>query len=156
MAQIDFDLQKYDGEFLAAGMDRLVKAAKTIRDDAKRRIKVGTITRVPGRKMMRMRDGRMVESTMPPKWMERTPGEMKKTIRVVQRYDFSGTFLKNLSSLEGISEAANVRVYAGNFNDWWATQMEFGYGAWKGGAQPFLRPALHGSQSKVRSIIEGG
>lgn len=155
MSRIDFDLQKYDGEFAAAGMKRLVRAAEVIRDEAKRRIKVGTVTRVPGRKMMRMKDGRMVASTMPPKWMERTPGEMKKTIRVVQKYDFSTTFLKNLANMEGDDSPANVRVYAGNFNDWWALQMEYGYGAWKGGAQPFLRPAIYGSQSRIRAIIEG-
>jgi len=153
MAMIDFDLQKYDGEFKAAGMKRLIKAAEVIRDDAKRRIKVGTITRVPGRKMMRMKDGRMLPSTMPPKWMERTPGEMKQTIRVVTKYDFSGTFLANLAGDGGVG---NVRVYAGNFADWWAMQMEFGFGAWKGGAKPFLRPSLHSSQSAVRNIIEGG
>jgi len=144
MGAIDFNLQKFDGEFKAAGMARVVKAAEAIRDAAKGFCREGTVTRIPGRKTMVV-NGRKVESTSPPEWMERTPGAMKKTIRVVRLKT------ENLD----MSKPENVRVYAGNKKTWWATQMEFGFGAWKGGAKPFLRPGLRTAESKARAIIEG-
>lgn len=69
---------------------------------------------------------------------------MAKTIRVVEK--------KGL----GLHAGPNVRVYAGNFKTWWAVQMEYGHGAWKGGAQPFMRPAISGSKSQVKVILESG
>ena len=72
-------------------------------------------------------------------WTERSPGAMKATIRVVRK--------------EGKN---NVRVYAGNKKTWWAVQMEYGRGGWKGGARPFLRPAIASTKGTVKSIIEGG
>ncbi|HSW62169.1 MAG TPA: HK97-gp10 family putative phage morphogenesis protein [Dissulfurispiraceae bacterium] len=72
-------------------------------------------------------------------WTERSPGAMKATIRVVRK--------------EGKN---NVLVIAGNKKTWWATQMEYGRGGWKGGAKPFMRPAIAATKGKVSSIIEGG
>lgn len=139
---IDFDLQKYDGEFLAAGAARVTRAAIAIRDAAKRHCVKGTITR-PERKRF-VFQGHLEPSTPGSAvWTERSPGAMRSTIRVVRK--FSNEDMKNW----------NIRVYAGNFKTWWALQMEFGFGGWKGGARPFLRPALHESESKVRDIIEG-
>jgi hypothetical protein len=140
MGAIDFNLQKYDGEFKAVGIKRVLAAAEAIRDMAKAKCKEGTITRMPGRKRFKGPYG-MEPSTNPPIWMERSPGAMKKTIRVWPPQVTENT--------------RDIRVYAGNFKTWWAVQMEYGRGRWKGGAKPFLRPALHGSESKVRSIIEG-
>lgn len=122
MSKIDFDLQKYDGEFKAAGMARIKKAGEAIRDAAKAKCVVGTITRPAVGKY----------------WTERTPGAMRNTIRVTER--------------EGVD---NVLVIAGNAKTWWATQMEYGRGAWKGGAKPFMRQAIHESYTKIRSIVEG-
>lgn len=124
MSRIDFNLQKYDGEFKAAGMVRIKKAAEAIRDAAKAKCVVGTVTRPAKGKFWY--------------WTERTPGAMKNTIRVSEK--------------KGMN---NVLVIAGNAKTWWATQMEYGRGAWKGGAKPFMRPAIHQSYDKIRSIIEG-
>jgi hypothetical protein len=143
MSRIDFNLQKYDGEFKAAGMERLERAANAIRDAARQKIKVGSITRPQRKYFIFEHHRRPSQSAL---WTERHPGEMRDTIRTVRRRD---------ESLNFDASRDNVRVYAGNFADWWATQMEFGRGKWKGGAKPFLRPALWGSESKVRSIIEG-
>ena len=122
MSRIDFNLQKYDGEFKAAGMVRVKKAAEAIRDAAKAKCVVGTISR-PAKGAY---------------WTERTPGAMKNTIRTTER--------------QGVD---NVLVIAGNSQTWWATQMEYGRGAWKGGAKPFFRQAIHESYTKIRSIVEG-
>ena len=143
MGAIDFNLQKYDGEFKAAGMARLLRAENTIRDAARKKIKVGSITR-PQRRYFIFEHRRQPASSG--KWTERHPGELRDTIRTVRRRDESPGF---------DTAHDNVRVYAGNFLDWWAVQMEYGRGKWKGGAKPFMRPALHGSESKVRAIIEG-
>ncbi len=123
MAQIDIDLTKYDVEFLKAAMSRVEKAAEAIRDAAKNKCVVGTITR-PAKGAF---------------WTERSPGAMKATIRVVRK--------------EGKN---NVLIIAGNKKTWWATQMEYGRGAWKGGARPFMRPAIASTKGLVASIIEGG
>jgi len=72
-------------------------------------------------------------------WTERTPGAMKATIRVTRK--------------EGKN---NVLVIAGNKKTWWATQMEYGRGDWKGGKRPFMRPAIAETKQQVASIIEGG
>ena len=144
MGAIDFNLQKYDGEFKAAGMERLEKAADAIRDEARRKcMPDGTITR-PARKYFIFEHHRYPAQSGA--WTARHPGEMRETIRTVRRRVESPGF--DLAH-------DNVRVYAGNYLAWWAPQREFGRGKWKGGAKPFLRPALWGSESKVRAIIEG-
>lgn len=139
---IDFDLQKYDGEFLAAGAARMTRAAIAIRDAAKRHCKVGTIAR-PARKHFVFQGHLLSAAGGKDNWTERTPGAMRGTIRVVRKFGHE--------SMQGW----NIRVYAGNWKTWWALQMEYGFGGWKGGAKPFLRPAVHESESKVRDIIEG-
>jgi hypothetical protein len=124
MARIDFNLTKYDAEFLKTAMGRIEKAAEIVRDEAKRRCKVGTLTR-PAKGSAY--------------WTERSPGAMRDTIRVVRKGG------KN-----------NVRVYAGNRKTWWATQMEYSRGGWKGGPKPFLRPAIAAVKDTVKHTIEEG
>ena len=145
MGAIDWDLQKYDGEFKKAGMERVKRAADAIRDQAKLNCKVGTINR-PERKHF-VFDGHLLPAAGGAPWTARQIGAMKKTIRTVEpRNSAESTFDKRED---------NVRVYAGNFLTWWATQMEFGRAGWKGGPKPFLRTALRTEESKIRSIIEG-
>lgn len=146
MAKIDWDLQKYDGEFKKAGIARMIKAADAIRDAAKENCVSGTVNR-PERKHY-VYEGKLLPASGGAPWTARQIGAMRRTIRTVTKNDYpENGFYVDLD---------NVRVYAGNFLTWWAVQMEYGRGAWKGGARPFLRPALRSSESKVRSIIEGG
>jgi hypothetical protein len=77
-------------------------------------------------------------------WTARDMDIMAKTIRVVEKKG------------KGLHQSPDVRVYAGNFKTWWATQMEFGRGAWKGGAHPFMRPAIAATKSKIKVILESG
>ena len=53
-------------------------------------------------------------------------------------------------------ETQSVRIIAGNYNTWWAKQMEYGNGEWRGGAKPFLRPAMRGARSEIQSVLESG
>lgn len=78
-------------------------------------------------------------------WTARDMDIMAKTIRVSEKR--GGSF--------GLDNQ-NVRVYAGNFKTWWAIQMEYGRGAWKGGPWPFVRPAIASSKSQIKIILESG
>lgn len=128
--EIDLNFGQYDPEIYKASMDRIEAAAEVIRDDARQILKGklrGNVTRPP--------------YTGGAPWTARTAGAMVETIRVVQSKD---------------PEKKNVWVMAGNFLTWWAVQLEFGRGQWRGGAKPYLRPAMKGAEGKVKSILEGG
>jgi HK97 gp10 family phage protein len=113
--------QKFDVEFIRAGMDRLSKAAELIAGSARARCPVGTVSRGKG-------TGK--------RWTERIPGSLKKSIRVVRLKD---------------SDARNVRVYAGNYEVYYAGMVE--YGTAKSRPQPFLRPALNGNKENIRTVL---
>jgi hypothetical protein len=134
MGEIVFNFEQYDGQIAKSCMERIVKAAGVIAESARSKCKEGNISRPVSSK------GKYAGQF----WTERTPGAMRKTIRVVEKHGAAGFVSRD------------VRVIAGNKKTWWATQMEFGRGKWKGGAKPFLRPAMNGSKSEVQSIIENG
>ena len=130
MAEINFNFEQYDGQIAKSSMERIRKAANVIADAARANCTVGTITRPlkPGQ----------------PYWMEREPGAMRKTIRTVEKSGAKGLL------------GRDVRVYAGNKKTWWAIQMEYGHGGWKGGAKPFIRPAMRGAPAAIKVAMEGG
>ena len=76
------------------------------------------------------------------KWTARDMDIMAKTIRVVEK------------PTTGIH--ADIRVYVGNYKTWWAVQMEFGRGAWKGGAWPFVRKSITATKSRIKVVLESG
>ena len=47
-------------------------------------------------------------------------------------------------------------MIAGNYKTWWATQLEFGRGQWRGGKKSFMRPAVNKTKGQVTAILEGG
>ncbi len=126
---INWNTAAFQVECINVGMDRLEEGAKLIRDDAKRilqsKIKGPPVTR-HGQKEV---------------WMERDPGALVATIRVVRKKG---------------DPTRNVRIYAGNYKTWWALQTEYGRGGWKGGAKPFLRPAMAKAPSTIKGVLEGG
>ena len=69
--------------------------------------------------------------------------EMLNTIRVVKKYSAGALFGKT----------RNIRIYAGNYKVWWALQMEYGRGGWKGGARSFFRKAIRTSKPKIRTLL---
>jgi HK97 gp10 family phage protein len=121
--------QKYDQEFMSASMERLKKAAEVVAEKARQKCPVGTISRpIYG-------EGQYAGKP----YTAREPGALKKTIRVVE--------------LKG-SKARNIRVYAGNYDIFYARFVE--YGTAKTAARPYLRPALTGSRTEIRAILENG
>jgi len=135
------DFQEQCGK---VGMDRLEEGAKLIAVDAKNilrgKIKGPAVTRKPGRKKMIV-NGKLVDATSSPIWMERDPGALIDTIRVVRKEGDPGR---------------NVWIMAGNFKTWWALQTEYGRGGWKGRAKSFLRPAMANAPARIKGILEGG
>jgi len=74
-------------------------------------------------------------------WTERRAGAMVETIRAVRKKG---------------DTSRNIWIMAGNKKTWWALQLEYGRGDWKGGAKPFLRPAMAKAPGHIKSILEGG
>lgn len=122
--------QRYDGEFLEAGMDRLRKAADVVAERARTNCPVGTVSRPV------YRSGPYAGQP----WTARDAGALKRTIRVVEKHQSFGTEL---------ARARNVRVYAGNFLVYYARIVEYA-------GRKFLRPAFEGSRSEIRNILENG
>ena len=150
MGKISIDLSKYDSEFHEEAMRRLVAAAGVVRDDARSilagQLKGGWKEHGPYKRMYahaKQRGGLVsyIGDGGGSSWTARQKAAMVKTIRVTRSHDKS---------------RKNVYVNAGNYNTWWAIQLEYGRGAWKGGAKPFLRPALKGAESRIIGILEGG
>ena len=75
------------------------------------------------------------------KWTARHKNEMIKTIRVRRKND---------------SASRNIWILAGNFKVWWALQMEYGKGGWKGGRKSFMRPAMRKAPAAIIAVLEGG
>ena len=131
MAKLDIDLSKYDSEFFAAALDRVEAVANVIRDDA--RVKLKAKLKGNWQEHGPYKGGAV--------WTERTKGAMVETIRVTRS--------KNPA-------IKNILLIAGNFKAWWAIQMEYGRGQWRGGARSFMRPAIKSTEGKVTAILEGG
>ena len=134
MREIQFNFEQYDGQIAKTCMERIKKAAGEIQLQAILKCKVGDISRPAYRK------GKYAGQF----WTAREIGGMRRTIRVTEKYGMEG--------LKG----RDIRVIAGTKKAWWAIQMEYGRGAWKGGPRPFLRPAMNAAKSRVQQIIETG
>jgi hypothetical protein len=135
MAELNFNFKQYDELIKNACMDRLRDAAACIQMNAILKCKKSYKNRRPVYKK-----GPYAGQI----YTARDMDIMAKTIRVVEKRGL------------GLHAGPNVRVYSGNFKTWWAVQMEYGRGAWKGGAQPFFRPAISGSKAQVKAILENG
>lgn len=89
--------------------------------------------------------GELVQFHTEKRWTGREPGNLKNTIRRVNRTDTS---------------TGPIRVYAGNFKIYWAFMVERGTASTGFGgpaaAQPFLRPAFNSVKSSVLNQIKNG
>jgi len=131
MARINWNTEAFERECINASMDALEQAAKLIRDDAKRilrgKLKGNWSDRGPDK------GGEY--------WTERTKGAMVETIRVARKKG---------------DPNRDVWIIAGNNKTWWAIQMEYGRGSWKGGARSFMRPAMAKAPAAIKAVLEGG
>lgn len=76
-------------------------------------------------------------------WTARDAGALKKTIRVVEKHgaETGGYITIRAGQLE-------IRVYAGTAKVYYAQIVEF--------RDPFMRPALNASKSRILSIMKSG
>jgi hypothetical protein len=132
MAQIIFDWMKYDAKVTDACLGRMEIAANLIKNEAKSiiagKLKRGWKEHGPYKK------GKYAGAF----WTAREYDAMAETIRVTKK--------------EGRKD---IWIRAGNKKTWWATQMEYGRGAWRGGPRSFMRPALDNT-SGIKAALENG
>jgi hypothetical protein len=121
--------QQFDNEFMNASMERLRAGAEVIATKARQKCPVGTISRPI------YKTGKYAGKS----WTARDAGALKKTIRVVEKKD-TGT---------GFAQLRNIRVYAGNYNVYYAQVVEYN-------GKQFMRPALNGSKEEIRNILTNG
>ena len=135
-------------EFRKIGMERLVASAEVVRMNAIYKLQslitgMTTICRKSGdtKEPWKEHEAYKKGAAVGKYWTARHYRAMVHTIRVVRKYN---------------ETSRDVRIYAGNKKTWWALQMEYGRGGWKGGAKPFLRPAIRSSIAQIKVIIESG
>jgi hypothetical protein len=116
-----------DETFENVAIERLVDAAEVVAEKAKRDCPVGTVSRPIYKTGMYAGQ----------KWTARDAGQLKKSIRVVQKLSQGG---------KPLSKKKNIRVYAGNYLAYYAKIVEFN-------GKPFLRNALNGSIPEIKNII---
>jgi len=129
MAQIKWNTAAFEAACIGVTMDRLEEAADTIVADAKRILQ----SKIKGPPVTRHNQKEI--------WMERDPGALVETIRWARKWG---------------SDTRDIWIIAGNFKTWWAVQTEYGRGGWKGGAKPFMRPAMAKAPAAIKSALEGG
>ena len=130
--------------------EEAIKAGNEVMDDvvvdSRAKCPVGTITRegkwssakVSFTPRSGANKGKLVSFSTDKRWMGRAPGDLKGTIRRVNKP----------------SRPGNIRVYSGSFKIYWAHMVE--YGTMKSRAQPFMRPAFNGIKNSIISRIEKG
>lgn len=130
-------------------MDQALTNANGVMDDvvmaAKQACPVGTITRegkwasgnVSFTPKTGKNKGELVQFTTNRRWMGRAPGDLRSTIRRVNK-----------------PNSGNIRVYAGNFKIYWAFMVERGTA--KMAARPFLRSAFHAKKQEILGRIKNG
>ena len=119
--------EKYDLDVENVAIERLVEAAEVVATSARSRCPVGTLSRPIYKR------GPYAGKS----WTARDAGALKKTIRVRQKHGKSGKPLKRKS---------NVRVYAGNYNVYYASIVEHA-------GKAFMRPAIWNSTAQIKSIL---
>jgi len=115
---------------------RALKAANVIADRVRRDCPVGTISRPMYEK----------GSYAGQEWTKRDAGELKKSVRVVERDEEKYGYV--LAQFKTIGNYGDVRVYVGHYLAWYAQIVEY--------YTPFMRPALAATRSKVKDILENG
>jgi len=131
---INWNPERKIPEFRKIGMERLVACAEVVRMNAI--YKLQSLIRGGWKEHEEYKTGKSAGKY----WTVRHYREMVHTIRVVRKHN---------------ETSRDVRIYAGNKKTWWAIQMEYGRGGWKGGPRSFLRPAIRSSIPQIKAIVEG-
>jgi len=134
VSRIDFwDVKPLNKEIMKNGMKRLKKAGEVVAKKARSKCPVGTLSRPM------YKTGRYAGQF----WTARDAGALKKSIRVVEKHgaEVGGYISIKAGQLE-------IRIYAGTAKVYYAQIVEF--------KDPFMRPALNASKSKILSIMQNG
>ena len=121
-----FNPNKFDQTFENVALDRLIEAAKVAKNAVRSKTPVGTTSRPM------YRTGKYAGQP----WTARDAGQLKKSVRVVQRKTRSG---------KALSKKRNVRVYAGTSLAYYASIVEH--------ENAFMRPGFASVKSQVKTII---
>jgi hypothetical protein len=119
--------ERYDLDFENIAIERIVEAAEFVADVARRSCPVGTLSRPIYKR------GPYAGKS----WTRRDAGALKKTIRVRQKHSKTGKPLKG---------KRNVRVYAGNWDVYYASIVEHS-------GISFMRTAIWNSTAKIKQIL---
>ena len=119
-----------------ASRKRLKKAAEVMADRVRRNCPVGTISRPM------YRSGPYAGQP----WTKRDAGELKKSVRVVERNEEKYGFA--LAHFKSLGNYGDVRVYVGHYLAWYAHVVEY--------TRPFMRPAVASTKAQVKNILENG
>lgn len=123
-----FNPQKFDRDFDDVSRDRLMKAAKLLKAEVRRRCPVGTISRPI------YRSGSYKGAT----WTSRDAGRLRKSVRIVEKKTPTGRLSKKM----------NIRVYVGHHTAYYADIVEF--------YSPFMRPAFATALPMMTTLIGAG
>ncbi|MEN6464447.1 MAG: HK97 gp10 family phage protein [Syntrophaceae bacterium] len=115
----------FDQTFENVCIERLVEAAEVVAANARRNCPVGTISRPM------YKTGKYAGQP----WTARDAGQLRKSIRVVQKKSKSGRPLMSKK---------NVRVYVGHYLAYYASIVEH--------SKPFMRPSFEASIPAIKSI----
>ena len=137
---INWNTAAFEKECIGVTMDLLLTAAQRIVADAKS-ILASKGNKGINRPVTKGSYGKGKYHYAGQSWTARQAGAMVNTIRAVRKKG---------------DTSRNIWIMAGNYNTWWALQLEFGRGAWKGGPKSFLRPAMAKAPSHIQAVLESG
>ena len=139
-------MSKWDTEFFDAALDRVESAADVIRNKAKVKLKAAIEAAAKG-------EGSLAGE----RWREHGPYKTGKNAGASWTKRYHKEMVNTVRTVRSKNKAVkNIWVMAGNYNTWWALQLEYGNGGWKGGKKSFFRPAMSESMSEVIAICESG
>lgn len=142
--KFNLDLSKWDTEFFHDALNRVESAADVIRNLARVKLKA-SIASARGK----------ANSLAGERWKEHGPYATGNTASYTARYHKE--MVNTIRTVRSKNPAVkNIWVMAGAYDPWWALQLEYGHGGWKGGKKSFFRPAIKESESEIISICENG
>jgi len=142
--KFNLDMSKWDTEFFHDALNRVESAADVIRNSARVKLKASIASA-----------GGKTGSLAGERWKEHGPYSKGNTASYTARYHKE--MVNSIRTVRSKDPTVkNIWVMAGNYDTWWALQLEYGNGGWKGGKKSFFRPAMRGSMSEVIAICESG
>jgi hypothetical protein len=133
---INWDFKKADTMVAEESIKRARKAAKVLADRVRANCPVGTESHPIYRK------GPYAGQP----WTALDAGQLKKSVRVVERDDQKQGFA--LAQFASLGKYGNIRVYAGHFLAYYARIVEY--------SKPFMRPATEATRGQIKDILENG